>query len=327
MKQKKLSNSYLSVFCIELAMLLQAGVTLSECILILRDDEPNQDEKVVMQSLLYSLDNGEPLSEALRVSGYFPDYAVNMVEIGEKSNRLTETLKALSEHYDRQSRLDASIRNAVLYPAILLVTMITVVLILIIRVLPSFHDIFNQLGNQLPTLAERLMQFSEWLGNASTMIAIIVAVIFVAAIVAWNIPAVRQALANAIKNIFGSHKILKSISASRFTSAMVLAIASGLDIHKMADMLRTGNTLAESTSQSGIPSAKNSRIFSLGCSSGMMDSAMAEIANRSERIAHEEISRIVEIFEPVLVIAASVIVGVILLLVMLPIMSIMAAIG
>lgn len=348
MKYKALANSYLSTLCLELAMLLQAGITLSDGVLMLQDDESDKDGKAVLQSLLDMLESGAPLSAALRESGYFPRYMVKMTEIGEETGRLVETLKALSEHYDRQDRLAASIRNAVLYPAILLVLMVVVVLILVIQVLPIFNEVFSQLGSQMSPLASRLMQFGAWLGDVSVAMAVIVGVIMIIAILAWIIPGIRTGLVNAFRNKLGNYGIFGKIASSRFTSAMTLAVTSGLDTEKAIEMaaaisggsktvdeknkrcvelIRSGATLAEAMREAGILSARNSTMLSLGSRSGMADTAMAEIARRSERNVQDELESLVGKIEPTLVIITSVIVGIILLSVMLPLMGIMTSIG
>lgn len=348
MKQKALANSYLSAFCLELSMLLSAGVALSDGVLMLQDDEPSAEGKAVLQSMLGPLEQGAPLSVALRESSYFPSYMWTMTEIGERTGRLVQTLNALSEHYDRQERLAASIKSAALYPAILLIMMIAVVLILIVQVLPIFNEVFGRLGAQMSPLATRLMQFGGWLGDASIVIAAIFSVVFVVALLAWLIPEIRDGIVKAFMNRWGNKGIWGKISSSRFTSAMTLAVASGLDTEeavemaaaisggmksveqkheKCLQMLRSGNTLAEAMRESQILSARNSRMLSLGVKSGMADAAMAEIAKRSERNVQEEIESLVGRIEPTLVIVTSVIVGIILLSVMLPLMGIMTSIG
>lgn len=348
MKRKNLSNQYLSALCLELAMLLQAGISIADGVLMLQDDEADSDSKAVMQSLLDVLNEGKPLSEALRESGYFPRYMVNMTEVGEKTGRTVDTLKALSEHYDRQDRLSASIKSAVLYPAVLLVLMIAVVLILIIKVLPIFNDVFNSLGTQMSPMAQSLMRFGGWLEGAAVVIAVIAGLIILLAVAARLIPGIWNNLSSAFKNRWGNSGIFGKIASSRFTSAMALAIASGLDTEEAIEMaaaisggskavdkkhgeciemLRAGAPLAESLSKSGILSARNSRMLSLGSRSGSADLAMAEIADRSGRTVQDDIDRIVSRIEPALVIVTSVIVGIILLSVMLPLMGIMTSIG
>jgi type IV pilus assembly protein PilC len=273
---------------------------------------------------------------------------VSMVEIGERTGRLVETLEALSAHYNRQERMSAVIKNAVLYPAILLILMVAVVLILIVEVLPIFNDVFSSLGSQMSPLATNLMRFGEWLSGVSAVIAAIVGIIVIVALFAWLIPPLRRALANCFRNTFGARGVWSRLSAARFTSAMALATASGLDTEEAIDMaasisggtkalderhaeclklLREGKTLSESMSAAGLISARDSRLLSIGIRSGMEDKAMADVAQRGSAGVQDEIDRLIGKIEPTLVIITSVIIGVILLSVMLPLMGIMSTIG
>ena len=348
LRRKTLANSFLSSFCMNLAMILQAGITLSDGILMLQDDEPDKAGRAVLQSLLDVLDAGAPLSQAFKESGYFPRYMSNMTEIGEKAGRLVETLKALSEHYDRQDQLSASLRNAVMYPVILLVMMVVVVFILIIQVLPIFNDVFNRLGAQMSPLATSLMRFGGWISGASAVIAVVVGAILLIALAAWIVPSIRGGISRLFGSLFGNRGLMANIASSRFVSAMALATASGLDTIEAVDMaasvsggvkavnekhkkcvelLNSGSTLAEAMYKAGIISTRNSRMLSLGGRSGMTETAMADIAARSDRGVRDEIDRLIGKIEPTIVIITSVIVGVILFSVMLPLMGIMTSIG
>ena len=236
MRHKSLTNTYLSLLCAELAMLLDAGLTISDSIQILQDDEPSKDGKAVMQVLVDALMKGETFSQALKGSALFPRYMVHMVEIGEKTGRLVETLKALSEYYDRQVRLAVTIKNSVLYPAILLVLMVAVVLILIVQVLPIFNDVFNRLGTQMSPLAITFMNFGSWLGSASVVIAAVFGVIFVIILLAWIIPDLRKGISKAFVNIWGNRGVFGKLASSRYVFAMTLAMASGLDTAEAIDI-------------------------------------------------------------------------------------------
>jgi len=336
------------MFCSELAMLLDAGLTVSDSIQILQDDEPGKDGKAVMQSLLDGLGKGEPFSGALMSSAFFPRYMVHMAEIGEKTGRLVETLKALSEYYERQVRLSVTIKNSVLYPAILLILMVVVVLILIVQVLPIFDDVFGRLGTQMSPLAMALMQFGGWLGGASVVIAAIFCAIFILIALLFIIPSLRKSLGTAFANRWGNHGIFGKIASSRFVFAMTLAMASGLDTadavdiaaavsggskavdekhRRCTELLNAGKPLHEALSGAGILSLQDGKMLSIGSRSGKADQAMAEIARRSDLDVRDSMDRIVGRIEPTLVIISSIIVGVILLSVMLPLMGIMTSIG
>jgi len=348
MKNKTLNNTYLSMFCSELAMLLDAGLTISDSIQVIQEDEPSKEAKAIMQTLYDSLMMGNQFSVALKEAAVYPKYLVHMVEVGEKTGRLVQTLNALSEYYERQTRLSITIKNSVLYPAILLVLMIVVVLILIVQVLPIFNDIFSRLGTQMDPFAIRLMQFGGWLGNAAVGIAIVFSAIFVLIFIMWIVPGIRKGISQGFANKWGSRGIFGKISSSRFVFAMTLGMASGLDTResiniassvsggskavdekhkKCVAMLDEGNTLSESLSGSGILTQQDAKMLAVGSVSGKADLAMAEIARRSDIDVRDSIDRIVGRVEPTLVILSSVIVGVILLSVMLPLMGIMTSIG
>jgi len=348
MKSKTLNNTYLSLFNSELAMLLDAGLTLSDSVQILQEDEVSNEAKSIMQKLYDSLMIGNQFSVALKEASVFPKYMVHMVEVGEKTGRLVQTLNALSEYYERQTRLSVTIKNSILYPAVLLVLMIAVVLILIVQVLPIFNDIFGRLGTQMTPFATSLMQFGGWLGNAAVGIAIVIGAILLLVLIMWIVPVIRKGLSQAFSNIWGNKGIFGKIASSRFVFAMTLGMASGLDttesiniasavsggskvvddMHKKCvASLEDGKTLSEALCGAGILSLQDGKMLSVGSVSGKADLAMAEIARRSDIDVRDSIDRIVGRVEPTLVILSSVIVGVILLSVMLPLMGIMTSIG
>jgi len=348
MKSKLLNNTYLSMLCSELAMLLDAGLTLSDSIEVLQEDESSKDAKALMHKLYNSLMTGGHFSVALKEAEVFPKYMVHMIEVGEKTGRLVQTLNALSEYYERQTRLAVTIKNSVLYPAVLLILMIVVVLILIVQVLPIFNDIFSRLGTQMDAFAVRLMQFGGWLGNAAVGIAIVTGAIFILLLVLWLVPGIRKAITQALSNKWGNRGIFGKVASSRFVFAMTLAMASGLDTaesigiasdvsggskavdekhKKCTELLEAGKTLSEALCEAGILSLQDGKMLSVGSVSGKADLAMAEIARRSDIDVRDSIDRIVGRVEPTLVILSSVIVGIILLSVMLPLMGIMTSIG
>lgn len=348
MGKRVLTKTYLSMLCTELAMLLDAGLTVSDSVQVLQEDEPGKDGKALLQTLIDSLEMGDLFSTALKDAVVFPKYMVNMVEIGERTGRLVETLSALSEYYERQVRLSVTIKNSVLYPAILLVLMIAVVLVLIVQVLPIFNDVFARLGTQMSPLATTLMNFGTWLGDAAIIIAIVCAVIFIVAIAVFAVPSLRSGLLTFFTNRFGRKGIACKIANSRFIYAMRLAMASGLDTDDsvmlaanvsggtkvtdaknklVSDLIAQGKPLHEALSGAGILSGQDGKMLSIGSRSGKSDDAMAEIARRFDVDVQDNIDRIVGRIEPTLVILSSLIVGVILLSVMLPLMGIMTAIG
>lgn len=346
--KKTISNLYLTFLCKELAMLVDAGLTINESVRILLEDEPSSDGKIVLQKVIDELERGNKFSSALENCEVFPAYMIKMIEIGERTGRIEQTLNALAEYYDRQNRLSVTIKKSVLYPAILLVLMVAVVLILIVQVLPIFSDVFGRLGTQMSPLATALMDFGTWFSGAAVVIAAIVLVMLLFAVIVLLSPGLRESIKRAFLNKWGSRGVFGKVASSRYVYAMTLAMASGLDTldavdisasagggsntvdqmhRKCRKMVEDGTPLHEALVKSGVLSNQDGKMLAIGVKSGKSDIAMAEIARRSDIDVTENIDRVIGRIEPTLVIASSVIIGVILLSVMLPLMGIMTALG
>ena len=347
-KRKTLENAYISMFCRELYMLIEAGAGPAESIMMLNEYEAAEAGKAIMDDVLKALDAGSTLSDALRQTGYFPGYMVNMLALGEKTGRMTATLKALADFYDRQDRIEVSIKNAVFYPLIVLIMMVAIMLILIVQVLPMFNETFHRMGVQMNALAAGFMRFGAWLNGVSLALAIIIGVIVFFVILIWTIPSFRNSLFGGFRKKWGHRGLMGDIATVRFMSALSLTTASGLDTedavlnaaavsggaknvdrkHKEClKLLGEGNTLFESIYRTGLISSRDNKMLMLGARGGLADEVMEQIVARKERRLQDKIDKIIARLEPTLVIISSVLIGIVLLSVMLPLMSIMTSIG
>lgn len=348
MKRKTLSSAYLSSFCLEVSLFLHAGISISDGLHMLRDDDNDASSSKLMNRLFKVTEEGRLFSEALKEAGVFPDYMMEMVVLAEKTGKLEITMRSLSDYYERQTRLSSSIRSAVFYPIILIVIMLVVITVIVVQVLPIFNDVFNQMGMQMSAFALSIMSFGQVLSGASTTILIVIGAVLVLLLLIYVLPPMRHAAAALFKNIFGGSGIFKRISSARFAFAMAMSIESGIDPEdslamaakvtgggkKIADraarcrqLLDDGSKLGDALTDSGIFTSRNNRLLSLAQQTGTLPEVMGTIAQRTEETIRDEIDALIAKIEPTLVVLTSVIVGVILLSVMLPLMGIMSTIG
>ena len=348
MKKRTLENSYISMFCRELYMLIESGAAPAESIMLLSEYESSGAGKELMAGILVSLDDGAALSEALRRTGCFPAYLVNMIALGEKTGRMTSTLKALADFYDRQDRIEVAVKNAVFYPMIVLIMMVAIMLILIVQVLPMFNETFNRMGVQLNALAAGFMRFGSALNEISVILVIILAVLIGCATILWVAPSVRGMLLRHIRIKWGHRGIMGDLATVRFMSALALTTASGLDTedavimattvsggakhtdakhNECLKLLNDGNTLFDAIFKTGLISSRDNKMLMLGARGGMADEVMEQIVERKERRLQDRIDRSISRLEPTLVIVSTALIGIVLLSVMLPLMSIMTSIG
>ena len=147
---KNLSHEEIASLCLELSLLLHAGVGLSDALALL-GEEAGRENRALLESMARRMDEGSTLAAAMREEGCFPAYVWGLVEVGERSGRTEEALAGLSRYYEERVRMDRRIRSALLYPAVMLGLMLVVIAVLLVKVLPIFDDVYASLGGQLST--------------------------------------------------------------------------------------------------------------------------------------------------------------------------------
>lgn len=161
--RKKVKNKDLIIFCRQFAATLDAGISIIESLDILRQQTENKALKDALEDVYNEVQKGITLSNAMRVHReVFPNMLINMVAAGEFSGALTEILHRMTEHYEKEDRISSKIKSATVYPKILAVVTVAVVSILLIFVLPSFSNMFNDLGAELPLLTKILMNIGSY---------------------------------------------------------------------------------------------------------------------------------------------------------------------
>ncbi len=347
MSIKQLDGPYLSSFCMELSLCLKAGISLNEGLFMLAQDETDKDLKEMLSSLYEKMDGGMSLEEALGEAGCFPKYLVEMIEIGSRTGRLEAVLRALSAYYTRQVEITRSIKSAVVYPLVLMFMLLLVIGVLITKVLPIFNDVFHELGAEMSPVAISIMNFGTGITKYAAIILAVVVVIAIVAIFISAVPSLSLKFVNFFSKITSNRKISKKIASARFANGMAMTLASGLDtdesldmveritdnpvmlgrIAKCRELMKQGDLFVDAIAKSEIFNSMYCRMLSIGFKTGTADTVMDEIAHRSEAEVDENIESIINKVEPTLVIIMSLVVGLILLSVMLPLMSIMTTIG
>lgn len=348
MKQLPLSNDLLSTFCLELSLLLRAGVNTGDGLHLLAEEEQEDTQKSLLRTLAEQVESGTPLAAALRETKRFPAYVVGLLEVGERSGRTEEALGALSRYYDQRRRLDRYVRSALLYPAMLMLLMLVVIVVLLAKVLPVFEEVYASLGGQLTGVAGGLLIMGRGLDAAMPVLCVLLALGMGLLAAFAGSARFRAGILARWNRVRGDRGLARSLSTARFAQALAMGLASGLPVEEalgLAASLQTevpaataryrdcrarladGAGLAEALRQSGVFAPAHCRLLALGLRSGDGDTVMAELARRLSEDAQQALEDCVGRVEPTLVIVTSVLVGLILLSVMLPLMHIMAAIG
>ena len=323
-----LKNHELAVFCNQFSMILKSGISSTEGLSLLLEDSANDYEKTLLQMLYDEMCQTGNLASAFAKSEQFPKYFVDMVRSGEETGTLDEVMTSLESHYEREYTISQSIKNALTYPLAMLGMIFIIIILLLTKVMPIFNQVFHQLGREMTGIAKGLLSIGELMSDY--IFVVIFGILFI--------------ILGVFYYIKKKSNLKPLISASRFTSCMALALRSGLvpergfeyaenliddenflrKIDSAKEAFTSGESLSAALQKSGIVSGTYARLLNIADKTGSTDEVMGELANRYEAELHTKITGFIATLEPTLVIILSCIVGIVLLSVMLPLLSMIA---
>ena len=330
-----------------LGALLHAGLSLADGVYLLSQEEA-ADKKKLLETIGNLMDQGYPLEAAMEETEAFPEAAVGMIRIGQTTGRLEETLYYLAEFYEERVILTRQIKSALGYPTLIMVLMLTVIGALLAEVLPVFDRVYASLGSGLTGLAGGLLALGQGLKAAMPAFLTVIGLVLAASFAAFYVRPLRERLSAWFMARFGDKAFARKFNNAQFAHAMAMGLGSGLGLDESLELaekllahipgaarrcqtcaqkISEGVDLAKALEETALLPPAMSRMLSLGLRSGGGDVTMADIANRLSREARESLEDTVARVEPAMVLICSVLVGLILLAVMLPLMNIMAAIG
>lgn len=335
-----------AAFCDQIALILKSGISSTEGISVMLEDTSDPSEREILLTILNKNEETGSFAKALANVGVFPDYMLNMVSIGEESGRLDEVMSQLATHYEREDSIRRSIRGTFAYPVIMIAMMIIVIIILLVKVMPIFATVFRQLGTEMTGFSKTLMNIGTAISNSSVILISVLALVSVLGILAIKTEGGRKTARRLGSKIRSIRVIMNSTAACRFAGAMSLTLSSGLmpdrcmeltealnsdaafgeKIARCRKLVSEGEDLSAAIHEAGIFSGVYSRLVSIGQKTGNMDESMSRIAALYQEEIDTRMSNMLAVLEPAMVIIISIIVGIILLSVMLPLIGIMAAI-
>ena len=339
----------LLLFSRQMYTLNKAGVPILRAFAGLQSSASKPAMVDLFKDIRSSLDQGRELSAALaRHSDLFGGFYVAMIRVGEMTGRLTEVFKRLTEHMEFERDVRERIKQAMRYPAFVMIAMAAAIVVLNIFVIPVFAKVFASFNAPLPLITRGLLAFSSWM--VSWWPLLIALTIGSAMLVRGYLrtPQGRYRWdARKLKLPIVGDIVLKATLA-RFARSFALASQSGVPlvqgltvvaqtvdnafigsrIEQMRDGIERGESISRCATATGVFTPVVLQMISVGEETGELDSLLFEIAEMYERDTDYAIKGLSAAIEPILL---TVIAGLVLLLalgVFLPLWSIgQAAMG
>ncbi|MBQ7919304.1 MAG: type II secretion system F family protein [Lachnospiraceae bacterium] len=345
--KKKLTAPEITTFLSQTALLIQAGITPFSAMEILLSDTKAKEGRELIEQIIATCKEGEPFYEALHRTEVFPDYCINLIKLGEQSGNLDDCLTSLAAYYEKEETIRENIKSAITYPLIMIIMMFLVIFVLMTKVLPIFNQVFAELGSEMTGIAGSLLKLGEALNRYSGIGVFILVVLFILVYGSLNIPFMKEKAVQLLIWFPPTKGFMQKFACQRFASGMAMTLSSGIDTFASLDMvaelvgnkdmvekitqckedLKKGEAFSDALVNTGIFNNLHSRMVTVGYKSGNIDVVLRKIADNYEKETDKKLQSIIAVLEPTLVIILSVIVGLILLSVILPLMGIMSSIG
>lgn len=340
----KLNNRELFQFCEQFSIILRSGMSAIEGLAILNDDSQTERGKEILTFLYKDMEESGSLAHAMEQSGAFPASAAAYVRTGEETGCLDEVMKGLSAFYAKEIQITDQIQSAVAYPLVMLGMMTAVIVILLVKVLPVFRQVFRQLGLEMSGISGVLLGIGETLSRYSTAFLVLLAAMIGFILFLVLHPKGQELIRKIVCRFPGMKEIPVNLDYSRLCQCISLGIRSGLSpelcvelagavvsqtetrekLASIQKQLAEGYGFTEAITESGLFKAMELRLISLGFQAGASDEVMEKLAEQYEEKSTDSVSHIVSILEPTIVIVLSILVGLVLLSVMMPLLGLLS---
>ena len=348
MKNIELHNlTYADLFS-RLAIFLHSGVNIDTGLSIIAEEETDPDYVALLGEMSQQMENGSTFADALSSAGCFSSHIIGTVQAAEQVGRTEETLTSLAQYYENRDRLSQNLRNALIYPSILLFVMLIIIVVLLSKVLPVFDEVYASFGGSLSGIAGSLLSLGNILNAALPVLGIVIGLLAAAAAAVFLIPGALGKVKRIFFRMFGDRGVFRKTNNAQFSQVLSIALASGFPIEEgielaanmFADcpaaalrcrnclkLIEDGSDIVSALRASDLLSPSSCRLLSVGIRTGSADAVIDQIASRMSDEASDALSATVARVEPALVIITSVLVGIIILSVLLPLINIMKTIG
>ncbi len=336
----------LSVFCRQFVSMTRAGVTIVEAMKMLCEQTENKSLKKALEEVRVSMEKGESLADSLaQHPKIFPGIMVNMVAAGEASGSLDKSLDRVATQLERNSKTQALVKKAMIYPIVLLVVAIAVVIVMLVYVIPQYSDMFTTLDTELPAITVMTLAASEFIQRKWYLIL---------AVVVGGVMGIKAfAGTNAGKHVFGKMAIslpgIKDLTiksaASSMARTMSTLMAAGVPMIEAVeivsstmgnvwfkeallmarDQIALGVAFSRPLEECGLFPPMVYHMVRIGEEAGAIEDMLDKLADYYDEEVEMAVQSLMAVMEPAIIVVLAGIVGVLLAAVLSPMMEMYSA--
>lgn len=329
-----------------MASLLGSGIALTDSLSSVYTQIKDLEFKEAIGEVIREVKSGESLSASFRKSSrYFSDFYCSVIEGGEKNGVLEVTFTMVYAYLLKKNKIEKKIVSASVYPLFLLVFSMIAIFFLSMVVLPSFANIYDAFEKELPKVTKVVLAVTRGIASYWHLIIIFFGITGYTVLELLKREEYRRKVDTGFLTLKPLKEFIYKKEISSFFSLLSLSIASGMDIvaalniskknvgnMKIRDDLELvikevvrGQRLSRGLSSVGFPPLAV-QFVSAGENSNNLEEMLGNVSEYYERELEESINVAVSLIEPVMIIFVGGVIGVIVMAIMLPILSLSTAI-
>lgn len=338
-----ISNKELIIFTRQLSTMIDAGLPIVQALELLASQEQNPHLKKVMLTVKGDVEGGMTFADALKKHPLvFDNLYTSLVSAGEIGGVLDTILARLCIQIEKNAQLAKKIKKALTYPIGTLVVAIVIMIFMLWKVIPTFQGMFDNMGGQLPSLTQFLVDASDWMSsNIVPILLIVIGVPVTIAICRSKIFAFRRAMDAFLLAMPGIGEVLRKSAVSRFTRTLATMMTSGVPlmdslqivenaagniriaegIEYARQRLSEGSTLADPLMVTGIFPNMVVAMIRVGEETGALDAMLGKIADSYDEEVDDAIDAMMAMLQPAIMALLGGMVGTMLIGMYLPIFS------
>lgn len=346
----KVKTKDLMVLTRQLATLVDAGLPLARGLRVLHRQCTNETIKDALGDMLETVETGNTFSESL--AGHpklFNHLYVNMVKAGEAGGVLETVLNRLAEFMEKGEKIKNKVKSAMTYPVVVLVAALGIVVFLLLKVIPKFQQIFDDLmdGEGMPAITEIVIAASEWVQANWYILFGGIAIGWVLIKAFFKTPKGSFFKDRMVLRLPGFGQLVQKTAIARLTRTLGTLLSSGVPVLQALAIVKdtTDNKVIANAVQTIHDSVKEgegmttpmgaSKVFpamvvsmvEVGEETGALPEMLIRIANTYDDEVDSAVEAMTSVIEPIMIIFLAVIVGGIVIAMFMPLISIIGTIG
>ena len=337
-----------SIFCRQFVSIISAGVSIINALEMMRDQTENRTLKKALGEVYEDVSKGESMAGAMKKhSKVFPSMLCNMVEAGEASGSMEVAFERMAVQFEKENKLKQSVKKAMIYPIVLLVVMVGVLFLMMIWVIPNFMGMFAELDTELPPITQAVVNMSDFVIAKWWLILLVVA----AAIALFKAyaasPSGKFVLGGIALKIPVFGKLQTKSECARLGRTLCTLLGAGVPMmdaieitgrsmenvhYKKAmmdakDQVMRGMALSRPLKTCGLFPPMVVHMVSIGEETGNIETMLENVANYYEDDVQVATEQVMALMEPMIIVVMAIVVGVLIMAIMQPMLTLYESIG